>query len=59
MITQLGMAVLSEDAVADRPRVEQPCVLDQWSYTRLYEAAAMVREQPDLQLVQLNSSAAG
>lgn len=61
MITQLGMAVLSEDAVADRPRVERPLrVLDQWSYhSRLYEAAAMVREQPDLQLVQLNSFGCG
>ncbi len=61
MITQLGMVVLSEDAVADRPRVERPLrVLDQWSYhSRLYEAAAMVREQPDLQLVQLNSFGCG
>jgi len=61
MITQLGMVVLSEDAVADAPRVERPLrVLDQWTYhSRLYEAAAMVRAQPDLQLVQLNSFGCG
>ena len=42
MITELGMAVLTEDAVADVPRLERPLrVRDQWSYhTRLYEAAA-------------------
>ena len=61
MITQLSMAVLSEDAVADVPRLERPLrVRDQWSYhTRLYEAAAMVRDEPALQLVQLNSFGCG
>ena len=61
MITQLGMVVLSEDAVADVPRVQRPLrVLDQWSYhSRLYEAAGMVRVEPDLQLVQLNSFGCG
>ena len=61
MISQLGMVVLSEDAVADVPRVERPLrVRDQWSYhTRLYEAAAFVRDAPTLQLVQLNSFGCG
>ena len=61
LINQLGMVVLSEDAVADMPRVERPLrVRDQWSYhSRLYEAAAMVRSEPELQLVQLNSFGCG
>jgi len=61
MIGQLGMVVLSEDAVADVPRLERPLrVRDQWSYhTRLYEAAAVVRDEPTLQLVQLNSFGCG
>jgi len=61
IITQLGMVVLSEDAVADVPRLQRPLrVRDQWSYhTRLYEAAAMVRDEPTLQLVQLNSFGCG
>ncbi len=61
MITQLGMVVLSEDAITDVPRLERPLrVRDQWAYhTRLYEAAAYVRAEPALQLVQLNSFGCG
>ncbi len=61
MITQLGMAVLSEDAIASVPRLERPLrVMDQWSYhARLYEAAGFVRSEPALQLVQLNSFGCG
>ncbi len=61
MITQLGLVVLSEDAVATVPRLERPLrVLDQWSYhSRLYEAAGFVRGEPALQLVQLNSFGCG
>lgn len=61
MINQLGMVVLTEDAVADVPRLERPLrVRDQWTYhSRLYEAAARVRSEPTLQLVQLNSFGCG
>ena len=66
MITQLGMVVLSEDAIALNPdlvdrRLERPLrVMDQWSYhSRLYEAAGAVRSEPALQLVQLNSFGCG
>lgn len=61
MINQLGMVVLSEDAVAQVPRLERPLrVRDQWSYhSRLYEAAGVVRGEPELQLVQLNSFGCG
>nr|NLI50164.1 activase [Propionibacterium sp.] len=61
IINQLGMVVLSEDAITDVPRLERPLrVRDQWAYhTRLYEAAAFVRSEPALQLVQLNSFGCG
>ena len=82
MITQLGMVVLSEDALISAPelvdgastgsatripelvegsRLARPLrVLDQWSYhSRLYEAAGIVRSEPSLQLVQLNSFGCG
>jgi len=61
MINSLGMVVLSEDAIVDVPRLERPLrVRDQWAYhTRLYEAAAAVRHEPTLQLVQLNSFGCG
>lgn len=61
LITSLGMAVLTEDSVAEPGRVQRPLrVLDQWAYhTRLYEAAAVVAEHPELELVQLNSFGCG
>lgn len=60
LINGLGMGVLTEDAVADG-RLERPLrVHDQWSYhSRLYEAAARVGDEPDLQLVQINSFGCG
>ncbi|QWW19406.1 2-hydroxyacyl-CoA dehydratase [Schaalia sp. 19OD2882] len=60
VILGLGMGVLTEDSIADG-RLERPLrVLDQWSYhSRLYEAAARVGDEADLQLVQLNSFGCG
>ncbi len=63
-ITQLGMVVLSEDALTNGMRTtgfNRPLrVRDQWVYhTRLYEAAAQVRANPKLNLVQLNSFGCG
>ncbi|MDD7541361.1 MAG: acyl-CoA dehydratase activase-related protein [Mobiluncus porci] len=59
-IVQLGMAVLTEDSIADG-RLERPIrVRDQWTYhSRLYEAAAQVAAEPDLELVQLTSFGCG
>ena len=59
-IVGLGMAVLTEDAVCDG-RLERPLrVRDQWSYhSRLYEAAARVGDEVDLEMVQLNSFGCG
>lgn len=64
MITTLGMAVLSEDALtngmAHSTRRDHLRVRDQWVYhTRLYEAAGQVATEPDLSLVQLNSFGCG
>lgn len=61
LINTLGMAVLSEDAVARPGKLERPIrVVDQWMYhTRLYEAAAAVGDNPRLQMVQLFSFGCG
>jgi predicted CoA-substrate-specific enzyme activase len=61
LITGLGLAVLTEDSVVDQPRVQRPLrVRDQWAYhTRLYEAAAVSLQHPELELVQLNSFGCG
>jgi predicted nucleotide-binding protein (sugar kinase/HSP70/actin superfamily) len=61
IINSLGMAVLTEDAVAPLGSVERPIrVVDQWMYhSRLYAAASFVATQPYLELVQLNSFGCG
>ncbi len=60
LITSLGMAVVSEDAVFQHGHYENPKVLNQWSYhSRLYRAAQYVTTQPDMQLVQLVSFGCG
>ncbi|MBR3044608.1 MAG: 2-hydroxyacyl-CoA dehydratase [Oscillospiraceae bacterium] len=60
LISSLGMAVVSEDAVASLVRIGKLGVLNQWTYhSRLYRAAKYVTEQPDMQLVQLVSFGCG
>jgi predicted CoA-substrate-specific enzyme activase len=61
MLNSLGMAVLTEDAVAHLGTVLRPIrVIDQWMYhSRLYAAASFVSAQPNLELVQLNSFGCG
>ena len=62
LITELGMAVLTEDSVAHlgRGKARPLRVVDQWMYhTRLYAAAAFVGTRDDLELVQLNSFGCG
>ena len=59
LITSMGFAVLSEDAVAVEGDYKLR-VLDQWAYhSRLYRAAEVVGRTPSLQLVQLNSFGCG
>ena len=63
MVNSLGMAVLTEDSVAHlgADLLERPLrVRDQWMFhSRLYQAAAFVRSQGNLELVQLNSFGCG
>jgi predicted CoA-substrate-specific enzyme activase len=61
VITNCGMAVLTEDSVAHLGRVERPLrVVDQWMYhSRLYAAASLAAEDERLELVQLNSFGCG
>ncbi|QRN86142.1 2-hydroxyacyl-CoA dehydratase [Clostridia bacterium] len=61
MINTLGVAVLSEDSVAHRSRVERPLrIVDQWMYhTRLYNAASFTLDHKSIELVQLNSFGCG
>ncbi len=61
LITSYGVAVLTEDSVSHLRRVDRPTiVVDQWMYhSRLYAAASYVRENPNLDLIQLNSFGCG
>lgn len=61
LINSLGMAVLTEDSICHLGKLERPLrVVDQWVYhSRLYKAAAFVREHDNIELVQLNSFGCG
>ncbi len=61
LINSLGLGVLSEDSVAREGILDRPIrVVDQWTYhARLYEAAAFVAREDELELVQLNSFGCG
>ena len=61
LIASYGLAVLTEDSVAHLGELERRLrVYDQWMYhTRLYNAAKVVTQRNDLDLVQLNSFGCG
>ena len=61
VITSHGIAVLTEDSISHLGRIERPLrVVDQWKYhSRLYAAATVVTEYPELELIQLNSFGCG
>jgi predicted CoA-substrate-specific enzyme activase len=61
IITSLGMAVLTEDAVAHLGKLENPLrVVDQWTYhARLYRAAALAAKAKTLDVIHLNSFGCG
>ena len=61
LINSLGLAVISEDAIAPLTDVDGKLrVLDQWNYhSRLYRAAQFVGNSPDLEMIQLNSFGCG
>ena len=63
MMNQLGLVVLSEEAVAHIPQEEEKDklrVVNQWVYhSRLYNAAEFVKDEPNIELVQLTSFGCG
>ena len=60
LITKLGPAVITEDAVSAQVKKFPTAVLNQWTYhSRLYAAAKYTVSQPDTDLVQLVSFGCG
>ncbi|HIU64413.1 MAG TPA: 2-hydroxyacyl-CoA dehydratase, partial [Candidatus Avacidaminococcus intestinavium] len=61
LLQSYGLTVLSEDSIAHLAKQTAPLrVMDQWMYhSRLYKAASLVAETPELQLLQLNSFGCG
>jgi predicted nucleotide-binding protein (sugar kinase/HSP70/actin superfamily) len=60
LLNALGLVVLTEDAILEAPVKQDVRVLNQWTYqSRLYNAAARVAEEPDMELVQLVSFGCG
>ena len=61
LITSFGLAVLTEDSIAHLGKLERNLrIYDQWMYhTRLYNAAKVVTQRDDLDLIQLNSFGCG
>lgn len=60
LITSLGAAVISEDAICAQVEKFPVNVLNQWTYhARMYAAAKYIAKQSDMQLVQLVSFGCG
>lgn len=61
LITSYGFAVLTEDSIAHLGKVDRPTIVtDQWTYhSRLYAAASFVKQQNNLDMIQLNSFGCG
>ena len=61
LITSLGLAVLTEDSIANQTEAKRPIrVVDQWMFhSRLYAAADFVGKTDNLELIQLNSFGCG
>ncbi len=61
IITSHGFAVFTEDSIAHLGKIERPLrVVDQWKFhSRLYAAATVVNEYPELEMIQLNSFGCG
>ncbi len=60
LITSLGLAVISEDCVADLVEPVKVNVLNRWpSHSRLYNSAKYVTNNKDMELVQLVSFGCG
>ncbi len=61
MINSLGLAVLTEDSICHLNKLDTKLrVVDQWAYhSRVYRAADVVSQRPNIELVNLNSFGCG
>ncbi len=60
LICSCGVALVTEDSVSHLADPVKVSVLNQWTYhTRLYDAAAYVNTQPDMEFIQLVSFGCG
>ena len=60
LITSLGLVVLSEDSIEHLANAQNLHILNQWSYhSRLYNAAELVCQHENIELVQLVSFGCG
>lgn len=62
IISHYGVDVLTEDSVpiSDQQALDNPYAIKQWEYTnRIYHAARWAGQQPDIEVVQLNSFGCG
>ena len=60
LIGQYGFVLLTEDSIDHMVAKEKRRVLNQWTYhARMYDAARVVAENPDMQLLQLVSFGCG
>ena len=60
LITEFGVAVVTEDSISDMVDKFETNVLNQWTYhARLYAAAKYIKDKPNMNLVQLVSFGCG
>ena len=60
LANSLGFVVVSDDSICDLSETPDTGVLNQWTYhARLYNAAQVIAERDDLELIQLNSFGCG
>jgi predicted nucleotide-binding protein (sugar kinase/HSP70/actin superfamily) len=60
LILSFGASIVSEDVISVFSRKDKRNVLNQWTYhARLYDAAKRIRNENDMQLVQLVSFGCG
>ncbi|MCR5490642.1 MAG: acyl-CoA dehydratase activase [Bacilli bacterium] len=60
LVDSLGMALVSEDALPVPEKRVKTRVLNQWTFhSRLYDAANYIKDQPDMEIVQLVSFGCG
>jgi len=60
LISSMGLVLITEDAISGKVGKESRKVLNQWTYqARMYNAARVALEHPNMQLVQLVSFGCG